>query len=294
MFAKRCFLTLVGLALVLLLVLAACGKAAPTATPTTTPASAEKITPAGAPQMEGSRFAHIPDVAPAPGTEAQRQELSRRLEPLSLKGTSETPKLTPAARAGDVFASGQVRGRRSIFEFTNWDIASWYPDKVAFVCGQAALATVLTNYDSVTSAQIGGIQRRSSGNIKLVYDRYWPDSPWERIGTSPNRMQKALNGFGVNAGYNDGTQGEAALKRSVGDGYIPLVLLDVGAAAPYEPELRGLWGLHWVAVYAYDNDRIYLSNWPDGWASWRTFRIAWNTWLTQPPGMANRFILPWR
>lgn len=141
--------------------------------------------------------------------------------------TQKQPPLAADAetRGGGIGPVGNFKGRQEIYQIVNGDIASdksatrcfrpwWSTEFTCYAvpgwlvsCGQAAVATVLTNYKSVTDARIGGIvaptagavtDRNADNNINLVWDRYPPDAAGGWMGTMPQRMVDALAGFGVN------------------------------------------------------------------------------------------------
>jgi hypothetical protein len=93
------------------------------------------------------------------------------------------------------------------------------------------------------------------------------------------------------------SEGEDELKRWVDAGHLAVVMLDVGAThgEGFNPV-----GAHWTVIYAYDQDGVYLSNWPrDGKCTWDNLRRSWNTLLTRsfygnPPWKRTQwFLVPW-
>lgn len=330
---------MVAVGLVTVLLAAACGgKAAPTPTiaPTATGTSSPGEDVLGA---EGSRFVPFDIPEPLPPTEEGKARRIQEVTAVQDLGRLDAGKPPPettsegqgAERAGFALTWRKYyggAGRLSIINVVNRDIVAPSRSdpageaKVWNVCGQAAVATVLSNYESVRG--IGGIVGGPHGadaytNINLVYDRFPPDV----IGTSPWRMVAALNGFGVSVFQGNR---EEELKKWVGQGYLPIVLLDITPAAVDEgwvqpgQDPNKYWGQpHWVVVYAWDAHFVYVSNWPadqEGWRwsdqyerdvfytvsaiSWTNFRKAWNTWLTHSIWRATRtdpvdhFMMTWR
>lgn len=168
-----------------------------------------------------------------------------------------------------------VYGVPQIFEYTNRGA----PDYDT-ACGQAAVCTLLT-FRRVFAPDTSG--RR----ITEVYRRYGPDVAWGWLGTSRQRMDEALRGYGVSG---DWQAGEDALRATLRQNKPCLLLLDIGTIP--DEGFRPVGG-HWTVAYAYDSRYVYLTNWPrDGRCTWANLRKSWNTWLTQANGTPNRFLCP--
>ena len=192
---------------------------------------------------------------------------------LSLPATQSPPLLD-----GQPISSSGVFGRNRIWQYTNYTV------DIDNTCGQAAVATILTNYQ---------ILREDPGEAVLanVYNRFPPDFPFGK-GTSSGRIQSSLReGWGVNSKWKGGVD---ELRKWISNRYLVILLLDVGRI----PEIwGGDWGFHWTVAFAYDNDFIYLTNWPNnGRCSWFTLSKAW--WSDNPLlapirwyGLAGQFML---
>jgi hypothetical protein len=186
---------------------------------------------------------------------------------------------SPPLLDGQPISSSGIYGRSRIWQYTNYTV------DVDNTCGQAAVATILTNYE---------ILREDPGESVLadIYNRFPPDLPLGK-GTSPGRMQSSLReGWRVDSKW---IGGEDELKKWISNRYLVILLLDVGRI----PKIwEGNWGMHWTVAFAYDDENIYLTNWPDnGRCSWSSLSRAW--WSDNPldpirlTGLAGQFMLTW-
>lgn len=303
-------LLLLSVAVLTMVVLAGCASAAPNPAPTATP-TAEK------PTVEGSKFV-LPDKPQfVPTTEEQRQWWLKETEPArsQVPPTDQTvppPGTDAEARGGFVGRIYQVVNQdlspdRDLIEtkgYWEWSWTTysweWKTTKTVIegrdrVCGQAAVATVLTNWRNVVNNPANGIQAHDPNTINKVWDRFLPDVWGGWYGTSPWKIREALAGYGMKT-YQ--TYGPEELKKFIGYGYLPILLLDV-CAVPEEgwavscAGSKGV-GLHWVVAHAYDSNGVFLSNWPDdGHITWANLHKAMNSWLTNTVFMTNVVYVPW-
>lgn len=186
--------------------------------------------------------------------------------------------------AGSIASSCvSCEGLLSIYQQDNFAPAPVDADRS---CGQAAIATVLTFYGKLP-------QDDSGQTVTDIWNAYEPNVPGD--GTNWDQMQRAIEGYGMNAYWGTG---EEELKSYIRGGRPAIVMVDVGAVS-------NRWGGHWIVAYAFDDYGIYVTNWAfgttrDGYLTWGEFRTAWgldpnpnSAWIVKGAGVSNRFLLAW-
>lgn len=54
-------------------------------------------------------------------------------------------------------------------------------------------------------------------------------------------------------------------------------------------------GLHWPVAFAYNDQGVYLSNWPgDNFITWANLQKAWDSGLLRTFDMSGRLMVPYR
>jgi len=244
-------------------------------------------------KVSGSEFV-VPPVEKPVEARAEMEESLRGIAPWELVDPEGmVPEETE--RAENIYKRWLrgTRGRSKIYQYTNRDVdtgrfGSWGLEKS---CGQSAAATALN---------AAGIDC----HVNDVYDRYRPDAMFGVWGTTPARVCAAIRGFG---GRIYGVRGVESLKRWIGYGYPVVVLLELTDIAGPEgwPDgyVRGTdseehkkmrFQMHYVVVFAYDNERVWMTNWPGNWCSWSNFEKGWNGGLLGTVGMRNLGLLVWK
>jgi hypothetical protein len=165
-----------------------------------------------------------------------------------------------------------LHGTLTYWNYGNDDALGAYPKTC---CGQAAMYSYLKTRGSM------------SINFAQFVRKYPPNNLGGTLGTSRERIAETLG----KCGYKTYTaRGEGALRSTLS--YAPVIVcLDVGAAG------WGEWGLHWVAVFAYDSGHYYLTNWEDTdyYCTRDNFTKGWNTWLTSTVAWtSSTFIVPYK
>ena len=155
----------------------------------------------------------------------------------------------------------------SLLQFTNVSDNS---------CAQAACATVLNFYKKAPEGLAG------DAITNKIYTDYPPDGG-ER-GTSFRFTVATLEAYGLKTWTGRSNElGEPAmtekLKTFVAQGRPVIVFLDL--RKPQRLTSFGTKG-HFVAVYAYSDTKVFLTNWnyskTSGWLNdWDTFKAAWST-----------------
>jgi hypothetical protein len=251
-------------------------------------ASSQDSDTPGKPTVKGHVFVPVTPIPIAePTTEIEKQALTKQLRGGTL--TEPTNGQAPAIRRrrGSLneapnsavgFKNSKSWPNPNIFEYTNDGARNR-----ATACGQAAIATLLTAW---------GVKSADTGNtlIREIESRYPQDVAFGNLGTSWQRMEQALKGYGLKTFW---TKGLGELMNYVKAGYPAAVMLDVGRIKV--PGFEG-WGGHWVVAYALDNNNIYLTNWGgDGTTcSWKDFNTAGHTWLTTANGTTDKALVAYR
>lgn len=150
-------------------------------------------------------------------------------------------------------------------EYTNEDgkLSKWN-------CGQAAAATLIKYVDPLIET-----------NVLMPYleSHYEPNNIFG-LGTSPRQIRKALNHYNIETII---VRGKEAMQAN-----IPCILT-------YQFELTKFLGIsiptaHWMMVYGYDDEYIYLTNWWDNRMSWSDFLSGWNGWALDLQDIRNSAI----
>lgn len=225
------------------------------------------------PFVEGGTF--VMPVPPVAATPAGAVEL------LDAVRADSEPAGAEGSRGSEVTAPAGSIGRLRLYQYTNSGVEAAQQYNA---CGQAAMATVLSNL---------GVQPEDSTNavMREVYRKFPPDIVWGRFGTSFKRVERGLTGSGVTWRWEEG---EAALLETLKRGEMVVVMLDIGATVD---EGWGPIGGHWVVIYAADQRGVYLSNWPgDGHCTWHSLRRSWDTLMTRAfygaaPWQSHRWFL---
>lgn len=106
-----------------------------------------------------------------------------------------------------------------------------------------------------------------------------PDNVFGILGTSPGRISTML--FNLQFSGRDG-HGRSSLRRTLRQ-RPAIVCVDVNKIDSSRI------GLHWVCVFGYGDDYMYVSNWPDWRISRAAFKEAWSAPLVTVCGAGKRF-----
>jgi hypothetical protein len=186
----------------------------------------------------------------------------------------DSPFLSPPNPEGPGF-----QGQPHVIELNN---------RAATLCGPAAEAFAATYWGLLAPPE------DTNAVIESMTARHPPDVLGGRGGTSPFRILSALRAEGlVNGGWAAGTD---TLKEWVAARFPVIVLLDLHQAG--SPDR----GMHWTAVYGFDDDNVYLTNFgfgikdaqgdllPDDVLPWRNFERGWAAGLTRLTATAGQFL----
>lgn len=172
---------------------------------------------------------------------------------------------TPRAASGEGGRSGGTIGPGTSASYRGMPGMFWYDNfgpgiRSDNACGPAAAATVLADW--------GVIPQDPSGQpMSDVYNRYPPNLNDGNWGSTPDRVQSALAGYGMGTYWGNG---EASLKQHLDAGYPVIVLLDLGAMG------QQWWTAHYVVVFGYDAKNVYATNWSaSGKISWGKFNAGY-------------------
>jgi ABC-type bacteriocin/lantibiotic exporter with double-glycine peptidase domain len=161
----------------------------------------------------------------------------------------------------------KIYGVSEIVEFVNEDGA-----QSQYNCGQAAIATLVKFHNKDVSVQ-------------EVEHWYPPDAMFGYFGTSKRRVEKALNGYGLNPKTITGID---AVKESLRNGIPGLVLCEF--------VFKEVWGLkipsaHWMMAFGYDDDYIYVSNWSFNKMKLNDFERSWKGMVPRLVSMDESMIV---
>jgi hypothetical protein len=259
------------------------------------PAAGESA-PAGDGEQDGAEFEPVlegkaeeppyEDVSQEPRSEQEREALFADYPEEDLE-VSE-PDLDErdggdeyTARGGGQAANPATTGYKGLPGIWQYDNYAPAPVNSGTSCGQAAVATILTHW--------GLAGRVANGQpVTDVWKTHPPNVAFGLGGSSAGLVEAALKSRGFKTPF---ISGEANLLHYVGQRYPVVVLIDVGA-------ITSQWGLHWVVVYGYDSNWVYVTNWNATSTPYKisraNFRKAWDTWATWGAGMSNKAIVPWR
>ena len=151
-------------------------------------------------------------------------------------------------------------------------------------CGQAAAATMLRYWKAIG-------EDNSNTPVRDLYNQFPADGYLGMAGTSWQRISSMLQSKGLTSRI---IKGESDLRYQVGTGNPVIVQLDIAPFTEWNKDGRPQWGGHWVVVYGYTDDRVYLSNWANssGSTSWTAFRKGWiNNNIVNGGGMSERGIV---
>jgi hypothetical protein len=172
----------------------------------------------------------------------------------------------------DLSGASGVTGTKRYYNYNNDDALGKYAKTC---CGQAAMYSYLKTRGSM------------SISMPQFVNKYPPNNLGGMLGTSKERIAETFGKCGYKT-YN--AWGEDSLRSTLS--YAPvLACVDVGAAG------WSGWGLHWVAIFAYDSGWYYLNNWdtPDYACTRDNFMRGWKSWLVNSGAWAaNMFIVPYK
>lgn len=173
---------------------------------------------------------------------------------------------------------------RAILQYTNT------PQHQSDSCAQAAVATLLSRFNRVPAGLSG------DAVTERIYSTYPPDVQGANSGTSPNRVAEIIQAYGMKCWAGGGAMfGDqvitSSLQKWIAAGYPCVLLLDMTQVTDIPGS--SYWG-HWVVAFAYDSNRIYLTNW-----NYNSFRNDWNSfykaWKLPPAYADHRYwiVLGW-
>ncbi|MFO0813637.1 MAG: hypothetical protein U0796_10490 [Gemmatales bacterium] len=153
-------------------------------------------------------------------------------------------------------------GQPSLFGYINGD-----GRLRATNCGLAAAATLLTHQGIMQPVDNSD---GNNANMQKLEAEFPPNILFGLAGTSRGRVERILDAYGLEALEVDG---EAALKEQLAHHEPVAVMLQVPGQ-----QLLGMTmpAGHWMVAYAFDSEKVYLTNWCDDGMSWDTFREGWS------------------
>lgn len=146
------------------------------------------------------------------------------------------------------------QGVHTIFEYVNED------SKITNMCGQAACATLLT--------YLGFRPAITETLTKIVKSH--PSDLLGGNGTAPWGIQGILedNGAKFHAYPGDANDLKLRVKQ----------MQPVICVIQNTPGFKGLKdGSHWFVVFAYNDDGVFVSNYPNNFLKWSEFNGLWNS-----------------
>jgi hypothetical protein len=173
--------------------------------------------------------------------------------------------------AGMLFATPGPNfvGHQSIYQFVNADGAD-----PGTVCGPAAVATVMANRGKIPKS-LAGLQK--------IEKAYPPDVISGALGTSPNRVLRALKENDIRHRKVDGQKElEDALRR--GAAAIALIQNTAGLAGLGD-------GAHWFVIFGCDANGVHVTNYGfPPFIAWAKFEPMWSAPVPAATGMGGRAI----
>jgi hypothetical protein len=162
-------------------------------------------------------------------------------------------------------------GVGKIFEYTNYD-----GRRMRTNCGQAAAATFLTFH-----GKIPPIERQAERVMRLIEREHPPDNLGGIFGTSRRRVQRICRAYGIRT---RAIEGEEAMKAHINFGNPVIVMLGVAGAKCLGIDVpMG----HWMVVYGYDAEYVYITNWYQR-MPWPQFRRGWDAFIPRLINMRRR------
>lgn len=154
---------------------------------------------------------------------------------------------------------------KPFIEFVNEDgkLSKWN-------CGQAAAASLIKYLKPENETEM---------LMALLELHFRPNNPFG-MGTSPRQIRRMLKAYEIETII---VRGKEEMQAN-----IPCILT-------YQFELTKFLGIsiptaHWMMVYGYDDDYIYLTNWWDNRMSWSDFLSGWNGWALDLQDIRNSAI----
>lgn len=174
-------------------------------------------------------------------------------------------------------ATTTYRGLPRLFEFVNDD-----GDLPVYNCGQAAVATMLRFLQDATASRASNAQPPApelpDDLLTWVEKEHPPDNLGGWLGTSRRRVERGLRAFGHRP---RAIHGEDNLRRCLEHGLPAIVSFQLVVGRFWKFDIPSG---HWVVVFGYDADYVYITNWWEQRITWPDFREGWFGWV---PALTN-------